>query len=311
MALVPIVTGAGGKFTDWNGGRLRWRGSVDAIAEGSSRGRGCSSRVTKNARGGARRARAAMTVVRAASRRRIKKYVYESRLQVTSYLRLSPLEVRAVALATARATRTSSGVTRWSSIARRGSCIANMRSMFWRARGTDRTPRRRVREEQPLVALGEQDQFGTLVCSESSPFSSMSSQGTHGQPGTSPGTISNSSGSTKAVALAMYEPTNLSTFPEVLRHDVQRSVQQRDAVRRGGVSHLEAQNSLHGRLLSTPRVLATARAPPRALSAHDRTLSWSHGNIERTSTEVSAASSKRLPPPIPHLRCDRALAGLW
>ena len=41
MALVPIVTGAGGKFTDWNGDELRWQGSVDAIAEGEFQGEVC------------------------------------------------------------------------------------------------------------------------------------------------------------------------------------------------------------------------------------------------------------------------------
>lgn len=41
MALVPIVVGAGGTFTDWNGDELRWQGSVDAIAEGDFQGEVC------------------------------------------------------------------------------------------------------------------------------------------------------------------------------------------------------------------------------------------------------------------------------
>ena len=41
MALVPIVLGAGGTFTDWNGDELRWQGSVDAIAKGEFQGEVC------------------------------------------------------------------------------------------------------------------------------------------------------------------------------------------------------------------------------------------------------------------------------
>ena len=43
MALVPIVVGAGGAFTDWEGKELRWQGSVDAIAEGEFQGEVCAA----------------------------------------------------------------------------------------------------------------------------------------------------------------------------------------------------------------------------------------------------------------------------
>ena len=45
MALVPIVKGAGGTFTDWKGEELRWQGSEDALASGDFRER-CASRGT-------------------------------------------------------------------------------------------------------------------------------------------------------------------------------------------------------------------------------------------------------------------------
>ena len=41
MALVPIVKGAGGTFTDWKGEELRWQGSEDALASGDFQGEVC------------------------------------------------------------------------------------------------------------------------------------------------------------------------------------------------------------------------------------------------------------------------------
>ena len=38
MALVPIVKGAGGEFTDWRGEELRWQGSAEALASGDFQG---------------------------------------------------------------------------------------------------------------------------------------------------------------------------------------------------------------------------------------------------------------------------------
>ena len=38
MALVPIIKGAGGVFTDWKGGVLRWEGSQEALAAGEYQG---------------------------------------------------------------------------------------------------------------------------------------------------------------------------------------------------------------------------------------------------------------------------------
>jgi inositol-phosphate phosphatase/L-galactose 1-phosphate phosphatase/histidinol-phosphatase len=38
MALVPIIKGAGGVFTDWKGGELRWEGSQEALAAGEYQG---------------------------------------------------------------------------------------------------------------------------------------------------------------------------------------------------------------------------------------------------------------------------------
>ena len=41
MAMVPIVKGAGGTFTDWKGEELRWQGSEDALASGDFQGEVC------------------------------------------------------------------------------------------------------------------------------------------------------------------------------------------------------------------------------------------------------------------------------
>jgi inositol-phosphate phosphatase/L-galactose 1-phosphate phosphatase/histidinol-phosphatase len=41
MALVPIVKGAGGRFTDWAGEELRWEGSAEALAQGKFQGEVC------------------------------------------------------------------------------------------------------------------------------------------------------------------------------------------------------------------------------------------------------------------------------
>ena len=41
MALVPIVKGAGGMFTDWKGEELRWQGSAEALASGDFQGEVC------------------------------------------------------------------------------------------------------------------------------------------------------------------------------------------------------------------------------------------------------------------------------
>ena len=54
MALVPIVKGAGGRFTDWAGTSCGGKGSVDAIAEGEFQGEVCVAG-DEDARGGARR----------------------------------------------------------------------------------------------------------------------------------------------------------------------------------------------------------------------------------------------------------------
>ena len=43
MALVPIVIGAGGAFTDWAGDELKWQGSVDAIKNGEFQGEVCGA----------------------------------------------------------------------------------------------------------------------------------------------------------------------------------------------------------------------------------------------------------------------------
>jgi inositol-phosphate phosphatase/L-galactose 1-phosphate phosphatase/histidinol-phosphatase len=43
MALVPIVIGAGGAFTDWDGHDLVWQGSVDAIKNNEYQGEVCAA----------------------------------------------------------------------------------------------------------------------------------------------------------------------------------------------------------------------------------------------------------------------------
>ena len=38
MALVPIIKGAGGEFTDWKGDEVRWEGSEERLKAGDFQG---------------------------------------------------------------------------------------------------------------------------------------------------------------------------------------------------------------------------------------------------------------------------------